>query len=88
MKYKAHFLILLFIAGFWTELAAYPVDGYLLTGIRRLARLQLVLSGEIQDKPLPKGAQKSIDDIELHLLGPRGDSLRELPTPIPNCRRS
>ena len=87
MKYKAHFLILLFIAGFWTELAAYPVDGYLLTGISRLARLQLVLSGEIQDKPLPKGAQKSIDDIELHLLGPRGDSLRELPTPDPELQK-
>ena len=49
-------------------LQAYPIDGYTLTGIRRLLRLQLILDGSIKDtKPIP-GALKSINDIKLNLV--------------------
>ncbi len=62
-------------------LAAYPIDGYYLTGIRRLVRLQLVLTGEIKDVKPIEGARKSLDDIHLQLLNSRGDSLEILPVP-------
>lgn len=59
----------------------YPIDGYASTGIRRLARLQKIVDGEIKDtKPIP-GAMKSIKDIKLNLLGARGDSLSTIPEP-------
>ena len=59
----------------------YPIDGYASTGIRRLARIQKILDGEIKDaKPIP-GAMKSINDIKLNLLGARGDSLSTIPEP-------
>ena len=50
---------------------SYPIDGYTLTGIRRLYRLQLIIDGEIKDTKPIKGAMKSIDEIELNLKGKR-----------------
>lgn len=84
MKSKPYFLLFLFLAGLATEMAAYPIDGYGLTGIRRLLRLELILKEEMKGtKPIP-GAQKSIEDIKLHLYGtPKGDSLGYLPEPDP-----
>lgn len=79
--------ILLFFAAcffiFTQPAFAYPIDGFGLTGIRRLARLQRILTGEIKDKmPLP-GAQKSIEDIKLNLYRtPKGDSLGYLPVAV------
>jgi hypothetical protein len=58
----------------------YPIDGYQSSGIRRLARLSLILEGKYSGtKPLP-GAQKSISEIRLNLMNPRGDSLSLLPS--------
>ncbi len=87
MKSKPFFL-LLFLAGLLTEAAAYPIDGYALTGIRRLLRLELILKGEMEGKqPIP-GAQKSIEDIKLHLYGtPKADSLGYLPEPDPEFQK-
>lgn len=83
MNFKQFFLLVI-LAGLLTEAAAYPIDGYTLTGIRRLLRLELILKGEMTGtKPIP-GAQKSINDIKLHLHGtPKGDSLGYLPDPDP-----
>jgi len=59
---------------------AYPIDGYLLTGIRRLMYLQLVESDELKGKKSITGALKSISDIKLHLNNnSKGDSLIHLP---------
>lgn len=59
----------------------YPIDGYIETGIRRLARLQLIVDGQLKEpKPVP-GAMKSIEDIQLNLLGDRGATLDQLPQP-------
>jgi hypothetical protein len=64
--------MILFTAEF---VQAYPIDGYLFTGIRRLFRLQFILDGKIKDtKPIP-GALKSIKDIKLNLTNEKGDSL-------------
>lgn len=53
----------------------YPIDGYDTSGIRRLKRLQLILSGDLKDTKPIAGAMLSIKDIKLNLSGPLGDSL-------------
>lgn len=68
-------------------LIGYPIDGYGLTGIRRLLRLALILEGTIKGTPPVPGAQKSIDEIRLHLTGRRGDSLTSLPSIDPALQR-
>lgn len=83
MKIKNFFLIFVSIL-FFTETFAYPIDGYILTGIRRLLRLELIQTGVIKDTPPIPGAQKSIHEIALNLYGtPKGDSLQTLPEPDP-----
>jgi hypothetical protein len=67
----------------------YPIDGYSLTGIRRLLRLERILKGDIKETPPLKGAQKSIDDIKLHLhRTERGDTLQGLPAVDPELQKS
>jgi len=54
---------------------AYPWDGFSMTAIRRLVRLQLIMEGIIKDtKPVP-GAQKTLEEIQLNLMNAKGDSL-------------
>ncbi len=66
----------------------YPIDGYSLTGIKRLHRLELIVSGEIKETmPIP-GAMKSIQDIGLNLMNARGDSLDVIPSPDPVLQKS
>ncbi|MEQ8581584.1 MAG: serine hydrolase [Marinoscillum sp.] len=57
----------------------YPIDGYELTGIRRLKRLELIMAGELKESKPISGAQKSIGAIKLNLLDAKGDSLEALP---------
>ncbi|MDX1476460.1 MAG: serine hydrolase [Saprospiraceae bacterium] len=71
------------------DLQAYPIDGYLYTGIRRLLRLELIMKGELKENPPLPGAQKSMEDIKLHLWNtPRGDSLKTLPEADPGLQKS
>ncbi len=73
----ALFLIILFPV---SELAsAYPIDGFWLTGIRRLVRLQMILNGEIKDTKPVEGARKTLNEIHLQLMNAKGDSLATLP---------
>ncbi|HPF50066.1 MAG TPA: hypothetical protein PK335_00760 [Draconibacterium sp.] len=72
--------ILLILADF---ASAYPIDGYALTGIRRLLRLQMILNGEIKDTKPIEGAQKTLADIHLQLMNLKGDSLVTLPKTDP-----
>ena len=88
MPHIKSFLILLFCLIMCTEVGTYPIDGYEFTGINRLKRLQLILEGEIKDTPPIPGALKSIHDIELHLLGQEGDSLRYIPNPDPELQKA
>lgn len=79
-KYKSLIsLIMLSLAGI-NLLPAYPIDGFGITGIRRLLYLELVLKGEIKGSTPIAGAQKELREIKLHLFDtPKGDSLRSLP---------
>lgn len=84
MSFKKITLILLMVCISFGEILAYPIDGYLLTGIRRLLRLELIQKGEIKDALPIKGAQKSIKDIKLNLYKTaKGDSLKVLPAVDP-----
>ncbi len=67
---------------------SYPIDGYELTGIRRLLYLEMVQRGELKGT-LPKdGALLSINDIKLNLTGRRGDSLISLPAANEKLQKS
>ncbi|MDW5289248.1 serine hydrolase [Formosa sp. PL04] len=46
----------------------YPIDGYALTGIKRLAYLERVKNGEIKSDRLPPGAFYPLDSIRLNLV--------------------
>ncbi|KAA3642532.1 MAG: hypothetical protein DWP98_13775 [Bacteroidetes bacterium] len=78
---KPKFILTFFFCLFFTFSGGYPIDGYEYSRIRRLLRLQEILDGKTKEaKPLP-GMLKSINDIQLNLLGKRGDSLETLPAP-------
>lgn len=70
------------------ETMAYPYDGYKLTGIRRLLRLQLIMEGIIKDTPPISGAQKTISEIYLNLDNAKGDSLQSFPAADPALQKS
>lgn len=75
-------LVLSAISGF-----RYPIDGYKSTGIRRLLRLEWIVSGKIKDtKPVP-GALKTTTEISLNLMNPRGDSLITFPKADPALQK-
>ncbi|HPG07368.1 MAG TPA: serine hydrolase [Saprospiraceae bacterium] len=79
MRYLFGFLTLLM---FLPSAQAYPIDGYLLTGIRRLLYWERILDGTIKGTAPISGAQKKLEAIKLNLLNmPKGDSLSELPMP-------
>ena len=76
MNHKSYLLLILLLFSFSTEIMAYPIDGFLLTGIRRLLWHQLVEKGELKGRKRIEGAKKSITDIKLHLVdNSKSDSL-------------
>lgn len=79
------FFVSIFLIG---DLQPYPIDGYALTGIRRLLRLQLIVDGKIKDTKPIDGALKLLSDIKLNLLGSRGDSVAVIPPPDPELQKS
>lgn len=48
--------------------AAYPLDGFERTGIRRLRAYALVQEGELQGPSLPPGARMGLEEVQLRLL--------------------
>ncbi|MEZ4951474.1 MAG: serine hydrolase [Saprospiraceae bacterium] len=46
---------------------SYPIDGYMLTGIKRLFRLQLIVEGKLKDQMPVPGALKKTEEIKLTL---------------------
>jgi hypothetical protein len=63
--------------------AAYPLDGYEQTGIRRLEANRLAQQGAIKDVKQPPGALLGLKDVDLRLLGQTYD----LPAPDPEFTR-
>lgn len=73
---------------FQGETMAYPYDGYSLTGIRRLLRLQLIMEGIIKDTRPVLGAQRALSEIHLNLQNVKGDSLSTFPAADPALQKS
>lgn len=68
-----------FCTSAFTTYTFYPIDGYELTGIKRLKRLERIKSGEIKDAAaLPAGAMKSYSEIQLNLRSRKTDSAMAL----------
>lgn len=81
MKKYILFTLVLMICSAFTTLTYYPIDGYERTGIKRLKRLELIKSGEIKTtSPLPAGAMKSFDEIQLNLKSRSQDSVGSIMT--------
>ncbi len=86
-KYILLFLVLIMGSAF-TTYTYYPIDGYELTGIKRLKRLELIKNGELKNTtPLPAGAMKSWSEIELNLLERKADSAMGLMTVDPDFQK-
>lgn len=66
----------------------YPIDGYSSTGIRRLDRLEKIYRGEIEGRLPVKGALKTMDEIQLNLLGEGGDTLSQFPKHDPDLQKA
>jgi hypothetical protein len=62
---------------------AYPLDGYQVTGIRRLEGIRLAQEGVVRDVKQPPGALLGVKDVELRLVGQTFD----LPPPDPAFTR-
>lgn len=70
------------------QVTGYPLDGYPYSGIRRLEYIRLVNEGKLKGSALPEGARKSINDIQLHLKGDRGEPLAVLPPVDPGLQKN
>lgn len=79
MKKYLKYVVLLLVCSAFTTMTYYPIDGYEMTGIKRLKRLELIKSGEMKDaSTLPLGALKSYSEIELNLESRSKDSVGAL----------
>lgn len=79
MKKYIKYIVLVLICSAFTTMTYYPIDGYAMTGIKRLKRLELIKSGELKDATtLPPGALKSYSEIELNLESRSNDSVGAL----------
>ncbi|MEJ1223715.1 serine hydrolase [Sediminicola sp. 1XM1-17] len=79
MKKYFKYCVLILVCSAFTTMTYYPIDGYEMTGIKRLKRLELIKSGELKDNTtLPPGALKSYSEIELNLLSRSKDSVEAL----------
>ncbi|MCB0705126.1 MAG: hypothetical protein KDC34_07440 [Saprospiraceae bacterium] len=90
MNHPRFILIVAFIIGLCGNSAAYPIDGYSLTKIRRLLRLEWMQKGEIQEPlQLPAGSLLSVEDIQLSLIcTSKGDSMDVLPDIDPEFQKA
>ena len=53
----------------------YPIDGYKSTGIARLYQLHKMVEDSVENRRIPAGAYKKLEDIKLNLLSRKDDSL-------------
>ncbi|RMG58822.1 MAG: hypothetical protein D6722_23135, partial [Bacteroidetes bacterium] len=81
-------MLLLVFIGLYLPVQPYPVDGFNITHIRRLLRLQLIEEGRLAGTKLLPGQTRSRASIQLNLTGSRGDSLAQLPPPDPELQKA
>jgi len=84
---KLTLLIVIVICFGFTEALNYPIDGYALTGIRRLAYQQRVIDGEIKGSQLPEGAKKPLSSVQLSLTGDRNQLINGIPEEDPDLQK-
>ena len=81
MKEMASRFVLVAALATAQQSAAYPIDGFAETGIRRLALVRARVEGSLPG-PIPvSGGLRSIDDIRLHLSGTPAGDLQGFPAP-------
>ena len=89
MKKKLLMLVLFIVISFgFTALEYYPINGYELTGIRRLAYLESVKNEEVKGVKLPAGAYLPLDSIKLNLIGEKGKVLDSFPKADPDLQKA
>lgn len=66
----------------------YPIDGYDISGIRRIKRLQLIASGELKETKPIQGAMYSINDIKLNLTAGLGKNVDSIPAMDANLQKA
>ncbi len=62
----------------FTAARFYPIDGYQLTGIKRLVYLEKVKSGDVESHRIPAGAFMPLDSIRLNLVN-RKKEIQNMP---------
>jgi hypothetical protein len=67
---------------------AYPIDGYLYTGIRRLLRLERVILGELDEKMPPNGALLTTEQINLNLYNDDHGPMLDYPEQDPALQKA
>lgn len=88
-KYQALTLLFLFLTGTFGELFAYPIDGYSLTGIRRLVHAKKEIEADDKYRRAPFGARQSMDSLKLNLYGsPFAKELKTLPSEDPELDKA
>ena len=68
--------------------STYPYDGYAITGIHRLYRLELIMAGALTGKLPSPGMLKPLKSVKLNLTGEAGASLNTIPTPDPDLQKA
>jgi beta-lactamase family protein len=87
MIQKISILFFCIVSLSFMPITEYPIDGYASTGIRRLDRLEQIQKENITGTLPVKGALKTLDEIQLNLLGERGDELSAFPEPDPELQK-
>ncbi|MBE0647908.1 MAG: hypothetical protein IH596_08995 [Bacteroidales bacterium] len=88
MKTKLIFLFLFIFLISPDAIFPYPWDGYAITGIRRLYRLELIMSGALQGTKPKAGMLKPLKSVKLNLVGEKGAMLNQLPAPDPDLQKA
>ena len=82
-------IVLLVLVVSWPSISvAYPIDGYLYTGIRRLLKLERIILGEIDEKMPPNGALYITEQIQLNLYNEDHGPLLDYPEPDPGLQQA
>jgi hypothetical protein len=65
---------------------AYPIDGYLYSGIRRLLKLERIILGDIKERMPPNGALLTTEQINLNLYNDQHGPLVDYPEADPELQ--
>lgn len=67
---------------------AYPIDGYMYSGIRRLLKLERIILGDIEEKMPPNGALLTTEQIQLNLYNEHHGPMLDFPETNPELQEA